>query len=84
MYISRLEFLTEYVRKGQVGIPEFVHEHDKELETRPLMDYGLEADPLQNHCVPPGPCISSKCLHEFRSNSEFFYNLISISKSFFP
>lgn len=25
-------------------IPEFVHEHDRELEYRPMMDYGLESD----------------------------------------
>lgn len=55
VYVSRLEFLTEYVRKGQIDIPEFVVEHDQELETRPLMDYGLEVDPLQNHNTPLGP-----------------------------
>lgn len=61
VYISRLEFLTEYVRKGQVDIPDFVHEHDKELEARPLMDYGLEADPLQmNHCLPMDPPFRSR------------------------
>ncbi|KAL6011823.1 hypothetical protein ACLOJK_002289 [Asimina triloba] len=43
-YINRLEFLWEHVRKGKVDIPEFVYDHDEELEYRPLMDYGLESD----------------------------------------
>lgn len=29
---------------GQVALPDFVLEHDQELEGRPLMDYGVEAD----------------------------------------
>lgn len=33
--------------KDDVEIPEFVMEHDKELEERPLMDYGIVADPLR-------------------------------------
>ncbi|XP_010918170.1 uncharacterized protein [Elaeis guineensis] len=43
-YVSRLEFLWEHMRKGEIEIPEFVHDHDEELEHRPLMDYGLESD----------------------------------------
>lgn len=62
VYVSRLEFLTEYVRKGQIDIPEFVVEHDQELETRPLMDYGLEVDPLQNHNTPLGPAYRGTAL----------------------
>jgi hypothetical protein len=54
VYINRLEFLVDYVKKGQVEIPEFVFEHDKELELRPLMDYGLEVDPLQYNDMPLG------------------------------
>ncbi|KAG0450522.1 hypothetical protein HPP92_026890 [Vanilla planifolia] len=42
-YVSRLEFLGEHVRKGEIDVPEFVHDHDDELELRPLMDYGLES-----------------------------------------
>ncbi|KAL2652455.1 hypothetical protein R1flu_020583 [Riccia fluitans] len=46
VYISRVEFLLDYMKKGQVEVPEFVKEHDDDLENRPLMDYGLEsADP---------------------------------------
>lgn len=44
-YISRLEFLWNDIKKGQIEIPEFVCEHDALLENRPLMDYGIETDP---------------------------------------
>ena len=40
-YVSRLEFLWEHMRRGEVEVPEFVEDHDEELEHRPLMDYGL-------------------------------------------
>uniref|UniRef100_A0A1D1XN92 Protein GDAP2 n=2 Tax=Anthurium amnicola TaxID=1678845 RepID=A0A1D1XN92_9ARAE len=43
-YVSRLEFLWEHMRKGEVEVPEFVYDHDEELEHRPLMDYGLDGD----------------------------------------
>ncbi|KAG6546006.1 hypothetical protein Mapa_012669 [Marchantia paleacea] len=45
VYISRVEFLVDHVKKGQVEVPEFVVQHDEDLENRPLMDYGLETDP---------------------------------------
>uniref|UniRef100_A0A0D6R7S5 CRAL-TRIO domain-containing protein n=1 Tax=Araucaria cunninghamii TaxID=56994 RepID=A0A0D6R7S5_ARACU len=51
-YINRVEFLWDNIRKGQVEIPEFVYEHDSLLENRPLMDYGIETDPLQLHDMP--------------------------------
>lgn len=43
-YVSRLEFLWDHVRRNEMEIPEFVYEHDRELEYRPMMDYGLEGD----------------------------------------
>ncbi|KAG1359474.1 ganglioside-induced differentiation-associated protein 2-like, partial [Cocos nucifera] len=46
-YVSRVEYLWERLSKGEVEVPEFVREHDEELEDRPLMDYGLERD---RHC----------------------------------
>eukprot|EP00249_Psilotum_nudum_P005502 c18938_g1_i1 orf=234-968(+) len=46
-YINRIEFLWDHIKRGQLEVPDFVYEHDNELEHRPLMDYGLEADPLQ-------------------------------------
>lgn len=51
-YISRLEYLWGDVKKGEVEIPEFVFEHDKVLEHRPLTDYGIEPDPLHLADVP--------------------------------
>jgi hypothetical protein len=44
-YVSRLESLWADVRKGEVEIPDFVIEHDKILEHRPLTDYSIEPDP---------------------------------------
>ncbi|CAN6463871.1 unnamed protein product [Victoria cruziana] len=43
-YMNRLEFLWEHMRKNEIKIPEFVYDHDEDLERRPLMDYGLETD----------------------------------------
>ncbi|XP_072977740.1 uncharacterized protein [Typha angustifolia] len=51
-YISRLQYLWEDIKKGQVEIPEFVHQHDEVLEHRPLTDYGIEPDPLHLTEVP--------------------------------
>jgi len=51
-YISRLEYLWGDIRKGAVEIPDFVVEHDKILEYRPLTDYGIEPDPLHLADVP--------------------------------
>lgn len=47
VFVSRTEFLWDYMKKKEVDIPDFVDVHDKELETRPLMDYGFEVDPIQ-------------------------------------
>uniref|UniRef100_A0A0C9S831 TSA: Wollemia nobilis Ref_Wollemi_Transcript_6287_1253 transcribed RNA sequence n=1 Tax=Wollemia nobilis TaxID=56998 RepID=A0A0C9S831_9CONI len=41
-YVNRLEFLWDHIRKGQIEIPDFVYDHDDQLEDRPLMDYGVE------------------------------------------
>ncbi|XP_057974322.1 uncharacterized protein LOC131162151 [Malania oleifera] len=43
-YVNRLEFLWDHVRRNEIEMPEFVHDHDEELEYRPMMDYGLESD----------------------------------------
>eukprot|EP00262_Sarcandra_glabra_P017249 TRINITY_DN5838_c1_g1_i1.p1 TRINITY_DN5838_c1_g1~~TRINITY_DN5838_c1_g1_i1.p1 ORF type:complete len:213 (+),score=15.17 TRINITY_DN5838_c1_g1_i1:137-775(+) len=43
-YINRLEFLWEFMRRGEIEIPEFVFDHDEVLEFHPLMDYGLEGN----------------------------------------
>jgi len=51
-YVNRLEFLWDCVRKGQIEIPDFVYDHDDQLEDRPLMDYGVETDPFQVYDKP--------------------------------
>ncbi|KAL0316791.1 UNVERIFIED_CONTAM: hypothetical protein Sradi_5557300 [Sesamum radiatum] len=51
-YISRLQYLWQDIKKGEVEIPEFVKEHDDILEDRPLTDYGIEPDPLHLMEVP--------------------------------
>lgn len=43
-YVSRVDFLWEQVRRNEVELPEFVMDHDEDLEYRPMMDYGLESD----------------------------------------
>ncbi|XP_058204525.1 uncharacterized protein LOC131318631 [Rhododendron vialii] len=45
-YVSRLQYLWEDIRKGEIEIPEFVQNHDDILEDRPLTDYGIEPDPF--------------------------------------
>ncbi|KAF3442491.1 hypothetical protein FNV43_RR16407 [Rhamnella rubrinervis] len=51
-YISRLQYLWDDVKKGEIEIPEFVRNHDNILEHRPLTDYGIEPDPFQLSEVP--------------------------------
>uniref|UniRef100_J3L7T5 CRAL-TRIO domain-containing protein n=1 Tax=Oryza brachyantha TaxID=4533 RepID=J3L7T5_ORYBR len=51
-YVSRLEYLWGDIRKGEVEIPDFVIDHDKVLEHRPLTDYGIEPDPLHLADMP--------------------------------
>lgn len=43
-YVSRLEYLWAHMRKAELDVPELVRRHDDELERRPLMDYGIEAN----------------------------------------
>ncbi|WCJ33345.1 SEC14 cytosolic factor family protein / phosphoglyceride transfer family protein [Euphorbia peplus] len=54
-YVSRLQYLWEDIKKGEVEIPEFVEEHDEILENRPLTDYGIEPDPFHLNEVPNTP-----------------------------
>ncbi|XP_068646173.1 uncharacterized protein [Aristolochia californica] len=51
-YVNRLEFLWGNIRRGEVEMPEFVYDHDEELEYRPLMDYGLESDHHRPYDAP--------------------------------
>lgn len=43
-YVSRLDYLWEHVKRNEVELPDFVYDHDEDLEYRPFMDYGLESD----------------------------------------
>lgn len=44
-YVTRLEFLWEHVKRKEIEIPEFVYDHEEELDDyRPIMDYGMEGD----------------------------------------
>lgn len=54
-YVSRLQYLWDDIKKGQVEIPEFVKSHDDVLEHRPLTDYGIEPDPLHLNEIPATP-----------------------------
>jgi hypothetical protein len=40
--VNRLDLLWEHVRRKEIEIPEFVNDHDEDLEYRLMMDYGLE------------------------------------------
>ncbi|KAK3006910.1 hypothetical protein RJ639_017290 [Escallonia herrerae] len=54
-YVSRLQYLWEDMKKGELEIPEFVSDHDDVLEHRPLTDYGIEPDPLRLTGIPSTP-----------------------------
>ncbi|CAH2054246.1 unnamed protein product [Thlaspi arvense] len=54
-YVSRLQYLWDEIKKGEVEIPDFVNNHDNVLEHRPLTDYGIEPDPFQLTEVQSSP-----------------------------
>jgi hypothetical protein len=44
LYCDRCEFLMDYISAAELKkcqLPQFVLEHDNELEQSPLMDYGI-------------------------------------------
>ncbi|KAK1440539.1 hypothetical protein QVD17_06368 [Tagetes erecta] len=51
-YVSRLAYLWEHVKRNEIEIPEFVYDHDEDLEYRPMMDYGLESDHARVYGAP--------------------------------
>ncbi|KAM4122277.1 hypothetical protein ACJW30_01G070900 [Castanea mollissima] len=53
-YVNRVEFLWNHVRRNEIEfeIPEFVFDHDEELEHRPMMEYGLESDHRRAYGTP--------------------------------
>lgn len=50
--MNRLEFLWDHVKRSEIEVPEFVYEHDEEMECRPMVDYGLESDHPKVYCGP--------------------------------
>ena len=52
-YVSRIAYLWENMRRNDVEIPEFVYDHDEDLEYRPMMDYGLESDHARVYGTAP-------------------------------
>ncbi|KAF7819118.1 ganglioside-induced differentiation-associated protein 2 [Senna tora] len=63
-YVSRLQYLWDDIKKGEIEIPEFVKSHDDVLEHRPLTDYGIEPDPFHLSEMPSAAYPFSK--HEGR------------------
>ncbi|KAH7519865.1 hypothetical protein FEM48_Zijuj08G0082500 [Ziziphus jujuba var. spinosa] len=65
-YVSRVDYLWEHVRRNEVVIPEFVFDHDEDLEHRPMMDYGLESDHPRVYDAPtldsPVSMYSMRCI----------------------
>ncbi|KAF5739312.1 hypothetical protein HS088_TW12G00515 [Tripterygium wilfordii] len=65
-YVNRLEFLWDHVRRNEMEIPEFVYDHDEELEDRPIVDYGLESDHPRVYCAAsvdaPVSMYSMRCI----------------------
>ncbi|OAY57624.1 rho GTPase-activating protein 1 [Manihot esculenta] len=65
-YISRTDYLWDHVRRNEIEIPEFVYDHDEDLEYRPMMDYGLESDHPRVYGAPtmdsPVPVYSMRCI----------------------
>jgi len=65
-YVNRVEFLWDHVRRNEIEIPDFVYDHDEELEYRPMMDYGLESDLPRVYGAPavdsPVAMYSMRCI----------------------
>ncbi|KAJ9564697.1 hypothetical protein OSB04_000663 [Centaurea solstitialis] len=56
----------DQIRRNAVEIPEFVRDHDEDLEYRPMMDYGLESDHPRVYGAPavdsPVAMYSMRCI----------------------
>ena len=64
--MNRLDLLWEHVRRKEIEIPEFVNDHDEDLEYRLMMDYGLESDHPRVYGAPavdaPVSMYSMRCI----------------------
>ncbi|CAL4884603.1 unnamed protein product [Urochloa decumbens] len=64
-YMSRLEYLWAHMDKAKLEVPDCVRDHDRELERRPLMDYGIEA--TDSRCIYDAASMdTSASLHSLR------------------
>lgn len=71
VFVSRMEFLDEYVDvSSQIDIPEAVLDHDRALEQHPLMDYGLQLDPVLSRAQVVGEVPSAAPCHVQRDAEE--------------
>ena len=61
-YISRVDYLWEHVRRNEIEMPEFVYDHDDDLEYRPMMDYGQESDHAGAAVDSPVSSFSMRCI----------------------
>lgn len=65
-YVNRVDYLCEHVRRNEIEMPEFVFDHDEDLEYRPMMDYGLESDHARVYGAPavdsPVSMYSMRCI----------------------
>ncbi|KAL3525213.1 hypothetical protein ACH5RR_013585 [Cinchona calisaya] len=67
-YISRLDYLWVHVKRMEIEIPEFVYDHDQDLEYRPMIDFdsGLEGEHPRARCAlhldSPMESYSSRCI----------------------
>lgn len=67
-YISRVDYLWEHVKRREIEVPEFVYEHDKELDKLKLIDFGLESDHhprlcRAQHFESPAELYSTACIY---------------------
>ncbi|KAL2939708.1 Protein GDAP2-like protein [Bienertia sinuspersici] len=65
-YVSRVDFLWENIRRNAIELPDYVYDHDEDLEHRPMMDYGLESDHPRVYDAPsvdsPLATYSMRCI----------------------
>lgn len=65
-YVNRVDFLWENIRRNAIDLPEYVYDHDEDLEYRPMMDYGLESDHPRVYGAPsvdsPVTTYSTRCI----------------------
>ncbi|KAA8528791.1 hypothetical protein F0562_036146 [Nyssa sinensis] len=65
-YVNRLDFLWDHTRRNEIEIPDFVFDHDEELEPRPMLDYGMESDHPRVYCAAmedsPVSTYSTRCI----------------------